>query len=295
MIRPTVFGFNEEAFKTNSFQNRSTEEANVVHQRAVKEFDTFADGLRDGGVDVIVVNDLKESETPDSIFPNNWFSTHSDRTMFLYPMAVSNRRKERRSDIIDQLVSDYNYTSIDLSYYEGSDEPKYLEGTGSLIFDHDNKVVYAAISPRTNKTLVEKIANQLDYEPVLFTAYGKNSELIYHTNVMMAVGDRFIVVGLDTIDDNDRAVVLQKIKSSGKEVIELSNEQIYEAFAGNVLQLEGSEGQKVLAISKLAYDNLTEDQLQQYGKYIDIFVKADIPTIESVGGGSARCMIAELF
>jgi hypothetical protein len=295
MIRPTAFGFNLEAFETNSFQNEPEENTEAIQNKALIEFNSFAESLSKVGVNVTVIDDLEDSKTPDSIFPNNWFTTHRDRRMFLYPMAVPNRRAERREDIIAGLKNTHGYEIEDLSFYENDISPKFLEGTGSLIFDHDNKVVYAAISPRTSEELVTEVAENLGYRAVTFNAYGKESELIYHTNVMMSGGSNFIAVGLETVDSKDRENVLNHIKSSGKKIIELSNDQVYNTFVGNIIQLKNTANESVLVISKLAYGNLTKEQQAALHKLNDHIVQGDIPTIESIGGGSVRCMIAELF
>lgn len=294
MVRPSNFGFNEETFLTNSFQNRSSESPENIQENAVREFDGFVYELRSHGVIVEVFEDVTNSETPDSIFPNNWFSTHRDGRLCLYPMAVENRRKERRTDIIEELRVHYS-DLVDFSTFENEENPLYLEGTGSLIFDHDNKVVYAAISPRTSKTLVDELAIKLDYTPVTFKAFGKDGELIYHTNVMMTVGDRFIAIGMNTIDIDDREHVQNALNQSNKEIILLENNQVYNHFAGNILQLKNNSNESILALSKQAYDSLSRNQRQSFGKYVDHFVKAQIPTIETIGGGSARCMLAELY
>lgn len=294
MIRPTAFGFNEEAYKTNAFQN-PPERALEVNALAAAEFDSFVEKLEASGVEVLVISDVSDSKTPDSVFPNNWFSTHEDGRMLLYPMAISNRRAERRLDVIGQLMKTGHYAVEDWSAYEANESPMFVEGTGSLIFDHDSKVVYAALSPRTDAMLVDRIAKSLNYLPVKFHALGKAGELIYHTNVMMSIGDRFVTIGLDTVSKEDRPAVLNALSNSGKEIIELSNEQVYEHFTGNMLQLNNDQGETVLALSSKAYKNLNSDQLNKLDQYVDHYVQAEIPTIESVGGGSARCMLAELY
>ena len=294
MIRPTVFGFNEEAFETNAFQNRPDQRIDV-NALAVAEFDSFVNKLRAVGVEVLVISDTADSKTPDSIFPNNWFSTHKDGRLILYPMAVSNRRAERRLDIIEELMKEGDYSIVDWSAYELQKDPVFVEGTGSLIFDHDNKVVYAAVSPRTDATLAERIVGALGYQLIAFHAYGKEGELIYHTNVMMAIGDSFIIVGMNTIAETDRDRVVFALQQSGKEIIELTNEQVYNDFAGNMLLLNNDKEESVLALSSRAFNSLNEKQRYQFDKYVDHYVAAEIPTIESVGGGSARCMLAELF
>lgn len=294
MISPTRFGFNEEAFLTNSFQNRPNSTVEV--QRLAKfEFDQFVHTLERVGIEVHVFHDVANSKTPDSIFPNNWFSTHQDGKLITYPMAVANRRQERRADILESIIEQGQYQHIDLTESERLSEPHYLEGTGSVIFDHRQGVIYAALSPRTHQSVVEKLASILHYSACTFTAYGKSQEPIYHTNVMLCIGERFIVAGMNTIDQKDRERVRLSFEQSGKELIELSNEQIYTHFAGNMLQLRNDRNEAVLVLSKSAYDSLSARQLEQLARHNEHFAIAEIPTIEKIGGGSARCMLAELF
>ena len=294
MVEPTRFGFNEEAAETNSFQNKpDPSEQNLIQQGALNEFREFVEQLRAKEVNVVVFPDEENSTTPDSIFPNNWFSTHRSGDFLTYPMAVSNRRKERRKKIIDGLTTVHGYRVIDFARYE--EQEQYLEGTGSLIFDHDSRFVYAAESPRTHPDLVQKVAKTLGYSPVLFKAYGKERELIYHTNVMMCVGRTFVAIGMNTLAEEDKKQVRYAIRKSGKELIELNNEQVYNSFAGNMLQVENTAGESVLVLSETAYDSFTQEQLFLFNSHNDHIVPVSIPTIERIGGGSARCMLAELF
>ncbi len=294
MIEPTRFGFNEETYGTNSFQNKPTElGSNDVQKLALTEFRGFVKQLENVGVNVHVLKDVLNSETPDSIFPNNWFSTHRSGDIILYPMAVVNRRKERRNVLIEELCSTYGYQITDYTSSENQDH--YLEGTGSLIFDHQVRTVYAAESPRTHLELVSKVGKHLGYEPITFRSFGKEGELIYHTNVMMCVGRTFVAIGLDTIHEADRDKVEESIHESKKELIPLSNDQIYHHFTGNMLQLENQQGETVLVLSETAYNSLSDEQLQQFSAHNDHLLPVAIPTIEHIGGGSARCMLAELF
>lgn len=295
MVSPTRFGFNEEAFLTNSFQNRPTQDQDYVQQEAKLEFDNFVSQLKKLDVDVIVYEDQPDSTTPDSIFPNNWFSTHANGKMILYPMAVSNRREERREYIINDLKDKYGYQIVDLTHFEDNSPALYLEGTGSLILDHENKIAFAAISPRTNKTVLESFSKELGYEPVSFNALGKTGELIYHTNVMMCVGDKYIIVGLDTVTEDDRTQLKRAIAKTGKEIIELTNEQVYDHFAGNMLQIKNKSDETILVMSQKALNELTEHQLTKLKALNDHILALEIPTIESVGGGSVRCMLAEIY
>lgn len=294
MIQPTQFGFNEEAFETNSFQNKPARiEEQKIQGKALKEFFAFVEKLKGIGVQVIVFKDFENSTTPDSIFPNNWFSTHQSNYLITYPMAVSNRRKERREDIIDYLISKNGFEHQPLESFEES--CSFLEGTGSLIFDHENKIVYAARSPRTHLNVIEELCKLLGYKSCIFESYGKSGELIYHTNVMMCIGESFIAIGKDTIQESDRFKVHDSIEKSGKELIYLSNDQVYNHFAGNMLQIKNIKGERVLVMSDTAFDSLSSDQKNQFERHTDHIVQAHIPTIERVGGGSARCMIAEVF
>ncbi|MDX2359701.1 MAG: arginine deiminase-related protein [Crocinitomicaceae bacterium] len=296
MIEPTNFGFNEEAFLTNSFQVRpDSDELGTVQEIVAQEFLDFVEQLRAAGVNVLVYSDREKSQTPDSIFPNNWISTHQTGELITYPMAVPNRRGERRNDIITDLIAQHNYKRIDFSDYETLSSPQFLEGTGSMLFDHIGKTVYGAISPRTDLSLLQKLGDTLGYSVVPFTSYGKSGELIYHTNVMLCIGDTYACVGVDTIADSDKSKVIDALKESGKEIIELSNDQVYNHFAGNMLQVENNHGESILVMSSSAYNSLTNEQLTQLKAHNDHLLPAEIPTIERIGGGSARCMLAEIF
>lgn len=294
MIEPTAFGFNEATAGSNSFQNKPSESAGIVQEKAITEFRDAVKTLKNAGIKVSVFSDLENSKSPDSIFPNNWFSTHESGILVLYPMAVPNRRLERRQDIIDHLVEEEEYQVCDLSAYENQEPPRYLEGTGSLIFDHEHRIVYAAISDRTDEALTKRVAKMLGYHPICFKAYGKSGELIYHTNVMLCIGDTFAVVGMNTIAKEDRERVHTALKRTKKVIIEMTDDQTYTQFAGNMLQVANEKGEKILVMSKSAFDGLTplqRDLLQEVNHHL---LPLDIPTIESIGGGSARCMLAEI-
>jgi len=294
MAEPMHFGFNSEAAESNSFQNQSLLSQQELQQRVNKEFRQAVDVLKSFGVRVTVVKGDPTIKVPDAVFPNNWMSTHESGELILYPMAVSNRRAERRDDIIAMLLEERQYRVLDLSHYENENPALFLEGTGSLIFDHVSKIVYGATSPRTHKKLVREVAETLGFTAVCFRAYGKSGELIYHTNVMMCVGESFVVIGNQTVDAEDWPEVRKSIVESGKELILLSNEQVYDHFAGNMLQISNTFDQKLLVMSTSARKSLTDAQLAVLSKHNDHLVALDIPTIEFVGGGSARCMLAEL-
>ena len=296
MIEPTNFGFNEETFATNSFQNKPERgEEDQIQQAALAEFKFFVSKLRNLDVAVTVFLDLPNSTTPDSIFPNNWISTHQTGELILYPMATDNRRRERRPDIIDALKAEFGYRTIDLSHHELSSPPKFLEGTGSMIFDHANKIIYAAISPRTNSDLLNEIGKLLGYKVISFEALGKSGELIYHTNVMLCIGTTFAIIGENTISENDKVRILTQLEKDGKELISVTNEQVYNHFAGNMLQIKNRIGESILVLSETAYNSLSIEQLEKIHRHNHHILPVSIPTIEKIGGGSVRCMLTEIF
>ena len=294
MIEPAAFGFNAETAQNNYFQINS--ENAETQTKALQEFNNFVEKLRSKGINVITVKDTLEPHTPDSIFPNNWISMHSDGTIVLYPMCAVNRRWERRNDILEILKRNFSVKEIvDLSASEN--EGKFLEGTGSMIFDHDNKLAYGSVSLRLDEQLFREFCEKFGFEPVVFHSYqtANNERLpIYHTNVMMCVADQFVVICLDCIDDEtERVNVVNAIVNSGKEIIEISESQM-QRFAGNMLQLQNPEGKKFLVMSLSAYQSLTPEQISNIEKYSEI-IYSDLETIETNGGGSARCMLAEVF
>jgi hypothetical protein len=291
MIRPVNFGFNAETAVNNAFQVAGQDAA--AQEKAKKEFDGFVQLLRQNGVDVTVVNDTPEPHTPDSIFPNNWVSFHNDGTIILYPMFAVNRRQERKPEVIQQIGSRFDIRhTVDLTTYEPQD--KFLEGTGSMVLDRDKKIAYACISPRTDKTILSDFAKKMNYRPVAFTAVDEKGRAIYHTNVMMCVADKYVVICLDSIADaTERAMVVEVIKESGKEIITITLEQMNH-FAGNMLQVENVKGKKLLVMSSQAYMALSADQVKKLESYNQILYSS-LDTIETNGGGSARCMMAEVF
>ena len=294
MIEPAAFGFNAETAQNNYFQVNS--ENAETQNRALQEFNNFVEKLRSKGINVITVKDTLEPHTPDSIFPNNWISMHQDGTVVLYPMCAVNRRWERRNDILEILKRNFSVKEIvDLSAPEN--DGKFLEGTGSMIFDHDNKLAYGSVSLRLDEQLFREFCEKFGFEPVVFHSYqtANNERLpIYHTNVMMCVADQFVVICLDCIDDEtERVNVVNAIVNSGKEIIEISESQM-QRFAGNMLQLQNPEGKKFLVMSLSAYQSLTPEQISNIEKYSEI-IYSDLETIETNGGGSARCMLAEVF
>lgn len=293
MVRPAAFGFNEETAANNAFQVKNESlSAEEIQQSALQEFDTFVNKLSAIGVEVIVVEDSAEPHTPDAIFPNNWISFHHDGLVVTYPMFSSIRRKERRPEVISDLMADFSVeTRIFFEDYER--EEKYLEGTGSLVLDRENKVMYACLSPRTDRALTEELAERLDYKAVIFTAVDEEGQEIYHTNVMMALGETFAIICLDVIVDiMERQEVIEVLEDSGKEIIEISIDQMMQ-FAGNMLQVRGQDS-SYLVMSQAAYDSLYEEQIEEIKQHTKILF-SPIPTIEELGGGSVRCMMAEVF
>lgn len=284
------FGYNPETAVNNAFQVKADDDN--IQRRALEEFDGFVNLLRQNGVDVTVVEDTDEPHTPDSIFPNNWVSFHSDGSLLLYPMYAVNRRAERKEHVLQKIAEKFIIKrKIDLSRYETSDI--FLEGTGSMVLDRDNKIAYACLSPRTNEKALADFAGQTGYSTIVFHAVDANGLAIYHTNVMMCVGDRFIVVCLDAIpDDKEKEKLIASINRTGKEIITITMDQMNH-FAGNMLQVENSAGKKLLVMSTQAYESLTDEQKRKLGSF-NIIIHAPLTTIETSGGGSARCMMAEV-
>lgn len=290
MIRPVNFSFNSETAVNNAFQVAGQDEA--AQQRALVEFENFVTLLKQEGVDVTVVNDTPYPFTPDSIFPNNWISFHNDGTVCLYPMYAANRRLERKPAVLDNLSQAFEITDkIDLSGFENRN--LFLEGTGSMVLDREAKIAYACLSPRTNIEVLNSFCELTGYHPVVFNAVDDKGNAIYHTNVMMCVGDSFVVIALSTISDPDeRASVLKAINDTGKEVVDISIDQMNH-FAGNMLQLNNRNNEKLLVMSSQAYNALTDDQRKLLSRWSKL-IHSPLHTIETNGGGSARCMIAEV-
>ena len=295
MVEPIAFGYNAQTAENNYFQVEQKDAD--IQTKALEEFNNFADKLKSKGINVISVKDTLEPHSPDSIFPNNWVSFHNDGKVVLYPMFAPNRRVERRTDILETLkVKGFEITEIeDLSHFEN--QQKFLEGTGSMIFDHDHKIAYGSVSLRLDEELFRQFCQKFGFRPVVFHSYqnaGDQRLPIYHTNVMMCVADKFVVICLDCIDDElEREKVQEVIKSTQKEIIEISEDQMQQ-FAGNMLQVQNEAGEKFLVMSESAYRSLTAQQISAIEKYCEI-IYSDLNTIETNGGGSARCMLAEVF
>ncbi|WP_313503942.1 citrulline utilization hydrolase CtlX [Kaistella carnis] len=295
MVEPIAFGYNSQTAENNYFQVEQKEAD--IQEKALQEFNNFVGKLRDKGIKVITVKDTLEPHSPDSIFPNNWVSFHENGRVALYPMFAPNRRVERRADILDTVRNEgFKISEInDLSAPENED--KFLEGTGSMIFDHDHKIAYGSVSLRLDEELFRDFCDEFGYTPVVFHSFqnvGNQRLPIYHTNVMMCVAEQFVVICLDCIDDElEREKVQEVIKSTEKEVIEISEDQMHQ-FAGNMLQVQNEEGTQFLVMSETAYKSLTKEQIEKIESYCEI-IYADLNTIEVNGGGSARCMLAEVF
>jgi hypothetical protein len=291
MIRPGRFYPNPETAADNAFQRDADRDSNALTLAARKEFDAAVETLRAAGVNVHVFEDTAEPEKPDAVFPNNWISTHHDGRIALFPMYSALRRCERRQDIVEELRKHYRVTEV-VDYSAFEDEDCCLEGTGSLVFDHPNKIAYVSLSNRSNPKVVHRFADDFGYEPVTFTSIGPNGAPIYHTNVMMCIGTAFAMVGLDLIrNKTERQQVRARLEKTGKEIVELSADQI-ESFAGNAIELHNKDEEKLLVLSSRAARALTKQQRERLSRYARI-VPLELPTIE-LAGGSARCMIATI-
>jgi len=288
MIAPVQFGFNVQTTESNSFQKAT--EQHMVQEQALMEFTALVDLLRANGVQVWVVQDTAQPHTPDSIFPNNWFSTHGNAKVAVYPMQAENRRQERRADIISNLADVFSIIDI-ADYTLAEHEGRYLEGTGSMVLDRENKICYACISLRTDAVLVKQFCSDFGYQPVLFNAIDRTGKPIYHTNVVMSVGSGFMVICLDCIPNPMHQSAIKD--STNKEIIEISLNQL-EAFAGNMLEVQGEDGRPLLIMSSKANASLSPEQLAKLSRHATL-LHTPLNTIETNGGGSARCMMAEIF
>lgn len=293
MIRPSRFGYNNQTAVNNAFQeapdrNISDED---IHQKALQEFDGFVDLLKNNGIDVLVIQDSNDPHTPDSLFPNNWISFHPPGTVVYYPMFAENRRLERKSSVIAELKNRFEVQDeLDFSSYEN--DGLFLEGTGSFVLDRPNRIAYACVSPRTDGNLFKVVCEQLQYEPVIFEAFDAFGVPIYHTNVLMCVADRYAIINLIALPPGDRERVVNKLEASGKSIIDIDQKQMA-SFAGNMLQVKDKVGETKLVMSSQAYRSLTHEQKEVLTQF-DPLLHASLDTIEKYGGGSARCMLAEI-
>ena len=296
MVRPVRFRMNEETVVNNYFQEEMDLKNEEINRQAQQEFDALVHKLREVGVKVIVVDDIYEQNTPDSVFPNNWITFHQNGDVAIYPMFAENRRRERREDILDRVEAEGFAIENVYDYTEAEKENVFLEGTGAMILDRVNRKAYCALSPRADEELFIEFCEDFEYTPVIFRAYQQvdNKQVsIYHTNVMMALGEDFAVVCLDTITDkSERKNVLHHLKEDHKEIISITAEQMYQ-YAGNMLQVQGTD-RSYLVMSDAAYNCLTAAQRQAIEKHCPI-IHSNLETIETCGGGSARCMMAEVF
>ena len=292
MVRPKHFGFDEESAESNVFQNRDGADNRIdISTKALEEFDAAVDALRGEGVNVIVVEDTDIPIKPNAVFPNNWISFHEDKVI-TYPMMAVNRRAERREDIIGEVEQQgFSFSErVDISGFESED--KFLESTGSIIFDYDHSLAYACISERTHPHAMDRLCSELNYHAILFHSNDKSGFPIYHTNVMMCLADHFAVICLESIPEDERKMVTEKLEQTGHEIIKISYDQMY-AFAGNMLQVKGDKDETILVMSEAAIQSLSseqKDRLSQYSKLLSI----PIPTIEKYGGGSIRCMMCRV-
>lgn len=297
MIRPAVFRMNEETAVNNYFQNSIGQNAEKVIDLAKAEFDAFVHLLRGKGVQIIVVEDDPSLDTPDSIFPNNWISFHADARVALYPMFAENRRRERREEVLAAVEQQGFVISNIMDYTDAEVEGVFLEGTGSMILDRENHTAYCALSPRADQDLFLEFCDDFDYYPVVFNALqtiDQKRVAVYHTNVVLCLGEAFAVICLSCIDNTqERKTVMDQLKADGKEIIDITQEQMHQ-FAGNMLQVLGSGDKRYIVMSQSALDSLTLAQRKQLEKHGELLAP-NLPTIETCGGGSARCMMAEVF
>jgi hypothetical protein len=298
MIRPINFRANEQTMVNNYYQKKDTSLLpNAIQKKAQNEFDTLVNKLTTNGIEVIVVNDTEDTDTPDAIFPNNWISFHEDKTVAVYPMFAENRRLERREDILEIIEKKGFLIENIVDYTSAEEEELFLEGTGSIILDRENHKAYCALSPRADEDLFIEFCEDFEYTPVIFTANqtvnGKR-ETIYHTNVMMCIAETFAVICLDAIDDKkERKLVVKHLKENNKQVIAITEAQVNQ-FTGNMLQLKGKNDNSFLIMSTSAFKSLHQNQIKLIEKHTNI-IHSDLSTIEKNGGGSARCMMAEVF
>ena len=296
MVRPVRFRMNEETVVNNYFQEEMDLKNEEINRQAQQEFDAFVHKLREVGVKVIGVEDIYEQNTPDSVFPNNWITFHQNGNVAIYPMFAENRRRERREDILDKVEEEGFLIENVYDYTDAEQENIFLEGTGAMVLDRVHRKAYCALSPRADEELFIEFCEDFEYTPVIFKAYQKvdgKQVPIYHTNVMMALGEDFAIVCLDTITDkSERKNLLHHLKEDKKEIISITPEQMCQ-YAGNMLQVQGKDS-TYLVMSDTAYNALTPQQIQTIEKYTQI-LHSNLETIETCGGGSARCMLAEVF
>lgn len=294
MIRPAAFGFNEETAANNFFQqNIRQTDSPAVRQSAIKEFDNMVTVLKDLGIEVLVIDDTDNPVKPSAVFPNNWISTLPDGIISVFPLYAPNRRAEKREDILKMLAEKFVVKDVQ-DWGEFEVEGKFLEGTGSMVMDHDNRVIYACYSPRTDVSVLEKFANANNYRAIIFAATDKKGHAVYHTNVVMTLAENFAVLCEEAIEEEwELIAVKQLLESTGHDIIRITREQM-SAFAGNMLQVKNNEGEKFLVMSQTAFSCLNIEQREQLSSRCQL-LPIPVPTIERVEGGSVRCMMAEVL
>jgi hypothetical protein len=293
MVRPKSFGFNPQTAETNAFQNNVTDDAESISAKAIAEFTIMVDLLRSNDIEVLVVEDTGQPQKPDAIFPNNWISFHHDGTVVLYPMLAENRRSERTNPVVDTVKRNYSVSkTIDLTLFETQN--KFLEGTGSIVFDYVNKIAYASRSARTNEHVLNDISNKLGFTSIVFDAVDELGREIYHTNVLMCIGTDFVIICLDAIQqEDDQEKLLESFSATGHRVIAISFEQM-KLFAGNMMEVKAKSGESFVLLSQKAFHSLLPGQLDALSRFVEP-IPVNIPTIETYGGGSVRCMVAGIF
>lgn len=293
MVRPAAFGFNTETAANNYFQSKPAISKEEIQQKALAEFNNMVHTLCSHGIDVLVIEDTKEPPKPDAIFPNNWLSTTPDGKLNVFPLYAPNRRTEKRDEILEEIGKKFLVRDVqDWSEYEV--EGRFLEGTGSMVIDYENKMIYACISERTSLPVLEKYAATNHFQAIVFLATDKNGMPVYHTNVMMALGEGFCVLCEEAIEEEwELIAVRQLLESTNHTIITITREQMH-CFAGNMLQVKNKKGDKILVLSKTAFDSLRKEQKEMLEAYSTLLPIA-VPTIEEVEGGSVRCMMAEIF
>ncbi len=293
MVRPAAFGFNAETAANNYFQSNLPISKEELQQKALTEFDSMVQTLRNNDIDILVIEDSKEPPKPDAIFPNNWLSTSPEGIITIYPMYAPNRRIEKRDEILEEIAKRFTIRDVqDWSEYEV--EGRFLEGTGSMVIDYKNKMIYACISERTSLAVLEKYAGTNNFQAIAFLATDKNGMPVYHTNVMMALGEGFCVLCEEAIEEEwELIAVRQLLESTNHTIIAITREQMH-CFAGNMLQVKNKKGDNFLIISKAAFNSLRKEQIEMLEAYSTL-LPIDVATIEEVEGGSVRCMMAEIF
>ncbi|MDW8296581.1 MAG: arginine deiminase-related protein [Raineya sp.] len=293
LVRPAAFGYNPETAATNVFQKTPADFSPEIHQKALQEFENMVKLLQENDVNLLIAEDTPTPYKPDAMFPNNWITTHQDGTIVLYPLQAPNRRAERREEIINMLKNKYKVRNvINLTHYESRN--KFLEGTGSLVFDHHNKIAYASLSPRTHAEVVDRFCNLMNYKSLNFQALDEFGQPIYHTNVVMSMGDKFVIICFEAIKDEiDQEDLLNSFRKTQKEIIKISYEQM-KNFLANCIEISNNKGEHLLLLSQRAYDSLEETQKKRLESYVRL-LPCPLDTIETYAGGSARCMIVEIF